>query len=261
MKKTLIGIAAVALVIGAAGVFTFARGGSVEAQARAAYKAGDYQAALPLLKKWANEPEVRSNKDRLKEPLGYIREVEAKLNPGSNVDMPLGATAKDGSAAPGAQGDMAQQAMSYALSNRENPYDPPMGADRIAHPVAKSGEVLALTVKQVGNFEFDPENDKDVPADVKNLDGAKVKISGYIMPTTEADSITEFALVPSLFGCCFGAPPGVQHVILCKTPAGKGVEFTTDEVEIDGILHVRPKRQDGYTYSLFEMDATAAHVK
>jgi hypothetical protein len=73
--------------------------------------------------------------------------------------------------------------------------------------------------------------------------------------------VTDFALVPSLLGCCFGQPPGVQHVITVHMAQGKPVEYALDELEVEGVLHVHVQRQDGYTYSIFELAGDSVRVK
>jgi hypothetical protein len=60
-----------------------------------------------------------------------------------------------------------------------------------------------------------------LPEDVKALNGAKIRTHGFMIPLDQADNITEFALVPSLFACCFGQPPQVQHTWWCTRPRAK----------------------------------------
>ena len=65
-----------------------------------------------------------------------------------------------------------------------------------------------------------------------------MRLNGFMWPLTQSDKITEFALVPSLTSCCFGAPPGVQHVVTCHVPGGKSVDFSVDEIYVEGTVHV-----------------------
>ena len=66
--------------------------------------------------------------------------------------------------------------------------------------------------------------------------------------------------MPSLVSCCFGQPPGVQHTITCKVPAGKAVQYAIDEIWCEGTLRVELKRDSGYTYSIFEFDVDSVKV-
>ena len=153
------------------------------------------------------------------------------------------------------------QALSFALQQKANPNDPPMGADRIPHKKPQPGELLAMTIKELGNFEFDANTQTDVPEDVKLLEGAHVRLNGFMIPLTQSEKIASFALVPSLVGCCFGAPPGVQHIITCRTAPDKGLDYALDEIYVEGIIHIKVKREEGYTSNIFDLEVISAKVK
>jgi hypothetical protein len=79
-----------------------------------------------------------------------------------------------------------------------------------------------------------------------------------MMPLDQVENITEFAFVPSLFGCCFGQPPQVQHTIIVHTPPGLSVaSYTSHELVVEGILKVGEHRDDGFVTSIFEINATS----
>jgi hypothetical protein len=80
-----------------------------------------------------------------------------------------------------------------------------------------------------------------------------------MIPMDQAENITQFALVPSLFSCCFGQPPQIQHTIVVNCPKGKAVSYCPDEIFVEGDLKVDEKRDDGYVVSIFEL--TAKSVK
>jgi uncharacterized protein len=244
-------------------------GQSLEAQAQAAYAAKDYPKAYSLFKQYAETSAVRNNKGLHDQMVMRMVEIQSHITPptakGAGAMTP--ALAKAGAATAPAAGtqssDMMSQAMSYALqSGSGSPGDPPMAPDtRIPHTKPKYGDVLTMTIKELGNFDFDPQADADIPADVKLMEGAHVKLNGFMIPLTQAIKVDKFALVPSLAGCCYGAPPGVQHIITCTTPPDKAMDYVLDELEVEGIVHVRVKREDGYTSSIFEMDVTSAKIK
>jgi len=121
---------------------------------------------------------------------------------------------------------------------------------RVPHDPPKPGEVRTLGIKELGNFEYDPEKAGGVPADVLKLDGLKVNMWGFMIPSLQADQVTEFILVPSLTGCCYGQPPGVQHSILVhaeKLP----VAYTTKPIRVIGTLRVKEDRDADYTVGIF----------
>jgi len=121
--------------------------------------------------------------------------------------------------------------------------------------VPKDGEVLALgSIKELGNFDYDADKGGNIPDDIKKLSGSKIRVAGFMIPLDQADNISHFSLVPSLFACCFGQPPQIQHQIVVSTPKGKAVSYYPDEIVCEGTLKVEEKKDDGYIVSVFEMD-------
>ena len=128
---------------------------------------------------------------------------------------------------------------------------------RTAHPRPQPGETVELGIKDLGNFDYDAEHGGNIPADVIAMDGATVRLPGYMIPLDQAENIGEFALVPSLFSCCFGQPPQVQHTIVVHLPKGKGISYFPDELQVEGTLHVQEKKDEGYIVSIFDLDAVS----
>lgn len=133
--------------------------------------------------------------------------------------------------------------------------DPTTQKPRVPHDKPPLDKPLSITIKQLGNFDYDAEKGGTIPADVKALSGVTLKTSGYMIPLAQVNNITEFALVPSLTGCCYGQPPGIQHVILVHVPKASPAKYTTDPILVSGKLLVSEKREDGYTISIFELNA------
>ena len=121
-------------------------------------------------------------------------------------------------------------------------------------PRKPTGPVKSMTIKELGHFEYDAEKGGTIPADVLAMDNATVRLRGYILPMSQAAELTDFALVPDLFNCCFGQPPGVQHVIMVRLPPKRGIDYTSEEVWVEGVLHVKEQRQDDYTTQIFALD-------
>jgi hypothetical protein len=125
---------------------------------------------------------------------------------------------------------------------------------RKKHAPPAPGQVLALSMKELGNFDYDADKGGNIPDDVKKLSGSKIRVQGFMIPLDQADNISHFSLVPSLFACCFGQPPQIQHQIVVHTPKGKAVSYYPDEIICEGTLKVDEKKDDGYIVSVFEMD-------
>jgi hypothetical protein len=131
------------------------------------------------------------------------------------------------------------------------------GGVRKIHARPPTGQTLDLPIKELGNFDYDAEVGGNIPDDVTKLEGVHFRTSGYMIPLDQAESISEFALVPSLFACCFGQPPQIQHTIVVHCPAGKAVEYFPDELTVEGTLHVQEQKGGGFIVSIFQIDASS----
>jgi hypothetical protein len=126
---------------------------------------------------------------------------------------------------------------------------------RKPHSPPVPGTVIDLDIRELGNFNYDVEKGGNIPEDVKRLSDSPFRTRGFMIPLDQADSITEFALVPSLFICCIGGPPQIQHTIVVHCPKGKAVTYFADQIVVEGTLKVEEKKDDGYIVSIFEIDA------
>lgn len=114
-----------------------------------------------------------------------------------------------------------------------------------------------MAIKDLGNFEYDPDQNTAIPADVKALSGHMVRLHGYMIPMDQAENISKFALVPSLFNCCMGQPPQVQHTIVVTCPKGKAVSYYPDEIVVEGKLNVEVMKDDGFIVGIFAIQTTS----
>jgi hypothetical protein len=200
----------------------------LELRANQTFNRGEYNAALPILKKLAEQ--FKDEPARLGPIQEKIRVCEkglaaAKADP--NAGAPKGKS------------------------------DATAAAARKPHPAPKAGETLEMTIKELGNFNYDEQRGGGIPADVKALSKSKIRLRGFMLPTDQAENITQFALVPSLFFCCFGEPPQAHHRIMAQCPKGKAVGYYPDEIMVEGTLKVEEKKDDGYIISVFELDVTS----
>jgi len=213
-----------------------ARDPRVELRANQAFNRGEYATALPLLNALAVV--AKDEPSRLGAIQEKLRVCQKALDALKNTAAP-----------------------SVAQSATSSPQDIPIDPEtRKKHPAPISGDTNVMTIKELGNFRYDEEKGGNIPADVKQLTGSTVRLRGYMIPMDQAEHITQFALVPSLFACCFGQPPQIQHTIVVNCPKGKAVSYCPDEIVVEGQLNVQEKRDDGYVISLFEMAAGSVKV-
>jgi len=203
---------------------------AMQVRAQTAFDKGDYATALPLFmnleKKLADKPDQ----------LGPIQEKIRVCKKNLLKDPPRDL-----------QNFLSQKPTDAATTPEK----------RKPHVRPKEGQVYEVAIKDLGNFEYDAEKGGNLPEDVKGLNGAKIRTHGFMIPLDQADNITEFALVPSLFACCFGQPPQVQHTMVVHTPKGKAVGYFPDEIVIEGTLVVNEKKEDGMIVSVFEVNCNS----
>jgi hypothetical protein len=213
---------------------------ALELRATQTFNRGDFGVALPMLQKLAGQLQGDpAQADKLAMVQEQIRVCQK--------NQPIQVASAAGVTSVG----------NTSLTNPPGPPEIPMGADRKPHPALKPGEVLDMPIKELGNFEYDAEHGSPIPADILALNGATIRLHGFMIPMDQAENISKFALVPSLFNCCFGQPPQIQHTIIVDCPKGKAVSYYPDEIIVEGKLTVQEKKDDGFVVSLFEIETTS----
>lgn len=134
---------------------------------------------------------------------------------------------------------------------------PTDAANRVKHVKPAQGETLELTLHELGNFEFEEDNDSSIPEDVRALSGSKIKVEGQMLPLDQAGRVTRFILVNDLMSCCYGTAPKLQNIAYVKMPAEKWVEPTVERIAVVGTLKINVVRDDGFVRSIFEIEPTS----
>jgi len=135
--------------------------------------------------------------------------------------------------------------------------DPPTPLPtRVPHKRPADGQTLDIAIRDLGNFNYETPAGEMIPTDVRQLDGIKIRLRGFIVPTNQSVRLTQFALVPSLFNCCFGQPPQIEHTVMVTCANGLTVDLTANEVVVEGTLKVAEVKDDGYVVSIFNVQAT-----
>jgi len=129
-------------------------------------------------------------------------------------------------------------------------------------------EYLPMTLQQLGAFKYEPPvpplrgaappppRPDPFPPDLKNLDGRKVEISGFMYPLRmERGKIAEFLLMPSILSCCFADRVKMNEFVAILPADGKPIRFLT-QVTVRGALEVgEEKDEDGWVMSVYRMKA------
>lgn len=206
---------------------------ALEIRATQVFNAGKYAEALPMLQKLASDLKADSSQA---DKVGMIQEQIRVCQKNAVKAAP------DQIAKPTAVAKSADTA-------------------RTPHPAPKPGETLEISIKELGNFDYDAQNGSAIPDDVKALNGTTVRLTGFMIPMVQvgdqADHISKFALVPSLFQCCqLGGPPQIQHTVVVTCPKGKTIGYYPDEITVEGKLIVGEVKDDGFIVSIFAVETT-----
>jgi putative ABC transport system permease protein len=92
------------------------------------------------------------------------------------------------------------------------------------------------------------------PKHVRFVDGAKVRMVGFMLPDVAFEDIRDFHLVRSLWGCCFGAPPRVNELVRVHLPKDSGIDYTYNTLELSGTLRLTFEMEDGIVLDLYHLD-------
>lgn len=197
-----------------------------------AFADGDFATALALYKKV--EPQLATD-ERIESIRERMRAAERQLAARS--------------AAPATQ---------PAAEPVQDPNAVPTAPDkRKKHQKPADGAVLELTLHELGNFEFNEDDDSSIPEDVRALSGSKVRLTGQMLPLDQAGRVTRFLLVNDLLSCCYGTTPKIQNVVKVTLPKDKPMLATTERIAVEGTLRVHVEREDEFVLNIFELEPTS----
>jgi hypothetical protein len=94
-----------------------------------------------------------------------------------------------------------------------------------------------------------------VPASVRRLDGKKVLLTGFMLPTKmENGFATEFFFLSSSQLCCYGTTPSANEWMVVKMKK-EGLPAVQDvPMSLAGRLRVRAQWTDGFLTSIYELE-------
>jgi hypothetical protein len=101
-----------------------------------------------------------------------------------------------------------------------------------------------------------------VPRDVRQLDGQRVGVVGFMRPLDfNGEGATEFLLIASDDLCCSGAPTLPNQFVVVKMKDARRTRFVQTPIVVFGTLRIRPERRDGRVVSLYRLEADGIALK
>ena len=93
---------------------------------------------------------------------------------------------------------------------------------------------------------------------IRQLDGQKIRIRGYIFPTPIQNGISEFVLVRDNLECCFGPGAALYDCILVKMSKGKTTDYVLRPVTVEGTFTIQELRgPDGRHLVIYQIEGDA----
>ncbi len=101
-----------------------------------------------------------------------------------------------------------------------------------------------LAAKNFDDIKFDIEPDapffrKMLTDGIERLNGQRIRIRGWILPTARKRGLKEFVLVRDNQECCFGPGAALFDCILVQMQPGKTAEFSNYSVAVEGRFSVQ----------------------
>ena len=105
-------------------------------------------------------------------------------------------------------------------------------------------------------FEMDKEAEFDrefLTERINELNGKKIRIRGYILPSFKQTGIEAFILVRDNQECCFGPGAALCDCILVRLEKGRKTDFTVRPITVRGTFFVKERRIGGKVLAVFRM--------
>src|SRR3954452_1583634 len=90
---------------------------------------------------------------------------------------------------------------------------------------------------------------------VEALNGQKIRIRGYILPTPQKRGVRQFVLVRDNQECCFGPGAALYDCILVEMQPGKTAEYSIRPVAAEGVFKIQEFAIGGKHLAVCHMDA------
>jgi hypothetical protein len=87
---------------------------------------------------------------------------------------------------------------------------------------------------------------------IKALDGRRVKIRGFMLPSPRQRGITSFVLMRDNQECCFGPGAALFDAVAVQMAADDTAEYSYPPITVDGVLHIDPIENPNYGASPLE---------
>jgi hypothetical protein len=90
---------------------------------------------------------------------------------------------------------------------------------------------------------------------IEKLEGQRVRIRGYMLPSFQQSGITQFVLVRDNMECCFGPGAALYDCIIVEMVNGQSCNFSVRPIAVEGVFAIREfKGPDDMHLAIFHLD-------
>jgi hypothetical protein len=90
---------------------------------------------------------------------------------------------------------------------------------------------------------------------IEALDGKRVRIRGYILPSFQQTGLTQFVLVRDNLSCCFGPGAAIYDCVIVEMKPGRSTDYSLYPVAVDGVFTIHELLDpDGKTVAIYHLD-------
>jgi hypothetical protein len=96
-----------------------------------------------------------------------------------------------------------------------------------------------------------------IPASVKALDGKRVRIEGFMMPTIwdrKSGKVSDFLLLANQISCCYGGPTQVHEFVTIHVNGNPVKSNMDDTLPVSGVLRVGAVRENGQLVGVYRLE-------
>ncbi len=118
-----------------------------------------------------------------------------------------------------------------------------------------ASETADLTFDDI-KFDMDKEAEFDrafLTDKINDLDGKRIRIRGYILPSFKQTNISKFILVRDNQECCFGPGAALCDCILVKLEKGQEIDFTVRPITVTGTFYLKEFKSGNKVLAVFRL--------
>ena len=123
------------------------------------------------------------------------------------------------------------------------------GAPDLAPAVAVDDDPIEVDLLYLTTIEY--EEGTPLPAEIRELDGKKVFIWGW-MSTDTLEGTTEFLLITDQCGC--DGPPKLQHFVDVNM-GDRVIGYRPEKIKVTGTFSVGELVEDDFVVSIYRLEA------